>query len=215
MDFNMDSMSDLDQDQENIAQDTKVSGGGDGKKRKTSPQMKNAIVREIVSWVMTFVIAILVALVLKNYVIINATVPTGSMENTILPGDDLLGFRLAYAFSEPERGDIVIFKFPDDESQKYIKRIIGLPGEHIVISDAKIYIDGELLDEPYLKEEWVIATGPFEYVVPENSYLVLGDNRNDSKDARYWINTYVTKDKIIGKAEFVYYPFNHIGSLNK
>ena len=78
---------------------------------------------------MTLLAAFVLALVLKNYVIINATVPTGSMENTIEPGDDLFGFRLAYKFSEPERGDIVIFKFPDDESQKYVKRVIGLPGE--------------------------------------------------------------------------------------
>lgn len=171
--------------------------------------------RELLSWIMTFVIAIGAALLLKNFVIINATVPTGSMENTIMPEDDLLGFRLSYIFSEPERGDVVIFKFPDDESQKFIKRIIGLPGEKVVIRDAKIYINDseEPLDEPYLKEEWVVAKDGFEFQVPEDCYLVLGDNRNDSRDARYWINTYVTKDQIIGKAEFIYYPFDHIKSL--
>lgn len=170
---------------------------------------------ELLSWIMTFVIAIGAALLLKNFVIINATVPTGSMENTIMPEDDLLGFRLSYIFSEPERGDVVIFKFPDDESQKFIKRIIGLPGEKVVIRDAKIYINDseEPLDEPYLKEEWVVANDGFEFQVPEGCYLVLGDNRNDSRDARYWINTYVTKDQIIGKAEFIYYPFDHIKSL--
>lgn len=171
--------------------------------------------RELLSWIMIFVIAIGAALLLKNFVIINATVPTGSMENTIMPEDDLLGFRLSYIFSEPERGDVVIFKFPDDESQKFIKRIIGLPGEKVVIRDAKIYINDseEPLDEPYLKEEWVVANDGFEFQVPEDCYLVLGDNRNDSRDARYWINTYVTKDQIIGKAEFIYYPFDHIKSL--
>lgn len=171
--------------------------------------------RELLSWIMTFVIAIGAALLLKNFVIINATVPTGSMENTIMPEDDLLGFRLSYIFSEPERGDVVIFKFPDDESQKFIKRIIGLPGEKVAIRDAKIYINDseEPLEEPYLKEEWVVANDGFEFQVPEGCYLVLGDNRNDSRDARYWINTYVTKDQIIGKAEFIYYPFDHIKSL--
>lgn len=78
---------------------------------------------------------------MKNYVIINATVPTGSMEHTIEPGDDLFGLRLAYQFSEPKRGDIVIFRFPDDETQKYVKRVIGLPGEKVTIEDAKIYIN--------------------------------------------------------------------------
>ena len=65
----------------------------------------------------------------------------------------------------------------------------------------------------FLKEEWVVANDGFEFNVPEGCYLLLGDNRNDSRDARYWINTYVTKDEIIGKAEFIYYPFDHIKSL--
>jgi signal peptidase I len=122
---------------------------------------------------------------------------------------------LSYLISEPERGDIVIFKFPDDESQKFIKRIIGLPGEKVVIEDGKIYInDAEVpLEETYLKEEWVVGTGPYEFNVPEGCYFVMGDNRNDSNDARFWDNTYVTAAEIIGKAEFIYYPFNHIKSL--
>lgn len=164
---------------------------------------------------MTFVIAIAVALVLKNFVIINATVPTGSMENTIMPKDDILGFRLAYTFSEPERGDIIIFKYPDDETQKFIKRIIGVGGDHVVINDGKIYINDskEPLDEPYLKEEWVVETGPYDFTVPEGHYLVLGDNRNNSLDARYWENTYVSDEQIIGKGELIYFPFNRFGLL--
>lgn len=178
---------------------------------------KPSALREVVSWCLTFVFAIAVALILKNFVIINATVPTGSMEHTIEPGDDLFGLRIAYAFSEPKRGDIIIFKFPDDESEKYVKRIIGLPGEKVTITEGKIYInDSETpLEEDYLKEEWVRATGPFEFEVPEGCYLVLGDNRNDSYDARYWENTYVTEDEIIGKAYMIYYPFDRLGSLYK
>jgi signal peptidase I len=172
--------------------------------------------KEVLSWVLYLGAAILIALFLKNFVIINATVPSGSMENTIMPGDDLFGLRIAYLFSEPERGDIVIFKYPDDESQKFIKRIIGLPGDEVVIEDGKIYINGseEPLDEPYLKEEWVRNTGPYDFVVPSGCYLVMGDNRNDSWDARYWTNTYVTEDELIGKAEIIYYPFNRIQRLN-
>lgn len=184
-------------------------------KKNSNEQEPISWQKELFSWVLTFAIAIAAALLLKNYVIINATVPTGSMENTIMPEDDLLGFRLSYLLSEPKRGDIIIFRFPDDETQKYIKRIVGLPGEKVVIRDAKIYInDAEIpLDEPYLKEEWVIAESGFEYYIPQDCYLVLGDNRNDSKDARYWENTFVTKEQIIGKAEFIYYPFDHIKSL--
>lgn len=192
--------------QENIPQEEKNIS----KEAKTSP------LREALSWVFTFAAAILVALVLKNFVIINATVPTGSMENTIMPGDDLFGFRLAYQFSEPKRGDIIIFKYPDDEEEKYVKRIIGLPGETVRISNAKVYIDDSEtpLQEEYLKDEWTVATGPFEFQVPEGCYFVMGDNRNDSWDARYWDNTYVAREKIIGKAEWVYFPFDRIGFLD-
>ncbi len=166
--------------------------------------------RELMGWVVPIAIAVLVALVLKNYVIINATVPTGSMLDTIQLDDNLIGFRLAYTFSEPQRGDIIIFYYPDDESKRFIKRIIGLPGETVVIEDAKIYIDGseEPLREDYLRDEWIHYTGPYEFEIPEDCYLVLGDNRNDSADARFWTNTYVTKEKIIAKAVLIYYPFH-------
>jgi signal peptidase I len=188
----------------------------DGEAEGTAKEEKVIWWKEALSWILYLGAAFLIALFLKNFVIINATVPTGSMENTIMPGDDLLGLRIAYLFSEPERGDIVIFKYPDDESQKFIKRIIGLPGDEVVIEDGKIYINGseEPLDEPYLKEEWVRNTGPYDFVVPDGCYLVMGDNRNDSWDARYWENTYVTEDELIGKAEFVYYPFSRIQRLN-
>lgn len=115
-----------------------------------------------------------------------------------------MGLRLYYDFKEPERGDIVIFKYPDDESVDYLKRIIGLPGETVEIISGKVYINGELLDEPYLSEEPTGDFGPYQ--VPEDSYFMLGDNRAVSKDSRYWHNTYVKKDKIIAKAFVMYWP---------
>lgn len=168
---------------------------------------------EFKSTISTLLIAIAVVVVLRLFVIVNAVVPTGSMENTILPGDHLLGLRSTCFVTELERGDIIFFPFPDDEKQNYVKRIIGLPGEKVEINNGKIYInDSEVpLEEPYLKEEWVTSTGPYEFQVPEDGYLVLGDNRNSSADARYWRNTYVTEDKIIGKAIFTYFPFNRWG----
>ncbi|MCD7708950.1 MAG: signal peptidase I [Clostridiales bacterium] len=201
-------------DQGEVLDNEEAADQGDGGNGKGK---KHSALREALSWIITIAAAIAIAMVLKNFVIINATVPTGSMEHTIEPGDDILGFRLSYVNSEPQRGDIIIFRFPDDESQKYVKRIIGLPGETVRIEDAKIYIDGSdtPLTEDYLKEEWVWMTGPFEFEVPEGCYLVLGDNRNDSYDARYWTNTYVRKDQIIGKAYITYYPFSRAGSLYK
>lgn len=169
--------------------------------------------QELKSVLSTIIITIVVVFILRSYIIINATVPTGSMENTILPGDNILGLRVAYLMEEPARGDVIFFYFPDDETQKYVKRIIGLPGEKVTISDAKIYInDSEIpLEEDYLKEEWIAGIGPYEFEVPEGSYFVLGDNRNASADARYWKNPYVSEEKIIGKAVFTYYPFDRWG----
>lgn len=200
------------QQEEKTENDTESSQkSGEKKKEKKKP----SVLREIASWCVTFMLAIVLAFVLKNYVIINATVPTGSMEHTIEPGDDLFGLRLAYLNSGPKRGDIIIFRYPDNEEKKFVKRVIGLPGENVKITDGRIYIDDaqKPLKEDYLKEEWIKGTGPYEYQIPEDSYLVLGDNRNDSLDARYWENTYVTKDQIIGKAYVIYYPFSHFGSL--
>ena len=189
-----------------------------GKKdKKSKKKEETSAVREIFSWIFTIAIAVVAAMVIKNYVIINANIPSGSMENTILPGDDIFGFRLAYTFSDPKRGDIVIFNAPDDPSEKYIKRVIGLPGETVTIEDAQVYIDGEPLEEDYLKsatvegEVWTTNAGPYEFQVPENSYLLLGDNRNGSSDARVWEHTYVSKDAIIGKAILRYYPFDRFG----
>ena len=132
-----------------------------------------------------------------------------------MPGDRLIGNRLAYLKEEPQRGDIIIFKYPDDETQLYVKRVIGLSGETVTIREGEIYVDDELLPlaEPYLKENWTVATGDYVFEVPKDSYLVLGDNRNDSWDARYWTNTYVHRDKILGEAVVVYWPFPHIGKL--
>ena len=169
--------------------------------------------KEVKSFAVTLLLTMSVVLVLKNFVIINAKVPTGSMENIIMPGDNILGYRLAYLTEGPERGDVIFFYFPDDETQKYVKRVIGLPGETVTIMGGKIYINDatEPLDEPYLKEEWTRGTGPYVFEIPEDSYLCLGDNRNRSADAREWNNPYVAKGKIIGKAIFTYFPIDRWG----
>lgn len=174
-----------------------------------------SVVKEILSWVIPFASALVVALLLKNYVIINADIPTGSMENTIMPGNRLIGSRLSYLKDGPERGDIVIFRYPDNEEELYVKRVIGLPGETVDVRDGHIYIGGSEvpITEDYLKEEWTVATGDYHFQVPEDSYLMLGDNRNDSWDARYWNNTYVQREKILGKAVVIYWPLQNVGKL--
>ena len=171
---------------------------------------------ELISWVQVIVAAALIALFLTNFIIANSEVPTASMEKTIMSHDRIIGSRLSYLFSDPERGDIVIFHYPDDPTGKtyFVKRIIGLPGDTIDIHDGGVYINGSdtPLDEPYLWEE-MQTEGNLHYEVPEGCYFMLGDNRNDSRDSRYWINTYVEEDQIIAKVLFRYYPFNQIGLI--
>ena len=169
-------------------------------------QKKKAILKEVISYVITFAVALAVGLFINRFIIASIHVPTGSMESTIMPGDRLFGNRLAYINSDPQRGDIVVFPFPDNEEETYIKRIIGLPGETVNIIDGKVYINDseEPLDEPYVKETPYGSYGPFE--VPEGCYFMLGDNRNDSLDSRFWKNPYVERDKIQSKALCVYFP---------
>ena len=146
--------------------------------------------KEIISWIQIIVAAVIIALVLNNFIIANSRVPTGSMENTIMSKSRVIGSRLAYLTSDPERGDVVIFHFPDDPTGKiyYVKRVIGLPGETVNVVDGKVYINDSdtPLDEPYLPEPMEGSYGP--YTVPEGCYFMMGDNRNNSLDARFWKN---------------------------
>ncbi len=160
--------------------------------------------REILEWIITLAAAVGVALFINNFIIVNATVPSSSMEKTIMTDDRVIGLRLAYRNSDPLRGDIIIFKFPDDESILYIKRVIGLPGDTVEIHDGGVYLNGELMNEPYITVKTEGNFGP--YTVPEGHYFMLGDNRNNSADSRYWKNTYLSRDKVVGKAVLRYWP---------
>ena len=173
-----------------------------GKKRWTAEEIKT----EILSWIKLILIILICTFLLRRYVIVNAEVPSSSMENLIEPGDRLVGFRMAYLKEEPKRFDVIIFRYPVDESQSFIKRVIGLPGETVEIKDGKVYIDGSetALDDSFIPEKMQGSFGP--YTVPDNCYFMLGDNRNDSKDSRFWKNTFVRFDQIVGKAVVRYYP---------
>lgn len=172
--------------------------------------------KEILSWIQILAVAAVIAYVLTTYIIANSTVPTGSMQNTIMAHSRVLGSRLTYKFSEPERGDIAIFLYPDDKEKGittyYVKRIIGLPGETVDIVDGKIYINGSdtPLDEPYLHEEMdMYGKDHLHYNVPEGHYFMLGDNRNNSLDARFWKNKYVPEEDLSAKVYLEYFPNPH------
>lgn len=161
---------------------------------------------EILEWLKLLILASVSTFVLTHYIIINCLIPTGSMENTMMPGDRVMASRLSYLLSSPERYDVVVFKYPDDEKLVYTKRVIGLPGDKIVIKDGLVYVNDSTtpLDNEFVHGVPKGDYGPFK--VPDNCYFMMGDNRNDSWDSRFWQNPYVQKNKIMGKAIFRYYP---------
>ncbi len=167
-------------------------------------ETKKKIKEEAISWTKAIIVALILAWFINSFIIINAKIPSGSMENTIMTGDRIIANRLAYTFSEPERLDIVVFEAPDEDGILFVKRIIGLPGDTIEIKKGDVYINGDLLEEDYLKEDAFGSFGP--YTVPEDHYFMMGDNRNNSDDSRMWDNTYVPEEDIKGKAVFRYYP---------
>ena len=177
---------------------------------KDKDEKKKSSLRETIEFLIPIIIAVIIAILLKTFVFANIVVPTGSMLNTIQQKDRIIASRLAYINDGPERYDIVVFRYPDDETQCYIKRVIGLPGETVQIIKGVVYVtkpDGETikLDDSFVTTGKPIGDfGPF--LVPEDSYFMMGDNRNSSWDSRYWKNHYVHKDKILGKAKFRYYP---------
>jgi len=165
--------------------------------------------RFLMDWIIPVAIAIILALAINKYLIFKIYVPTSSMYPTIKPKDRIMSSRV-HNVNKLKRGDIVVF-YSDELGETLVKRLIGLPGEKIEIKpDGAVYINNEKLDEPYVKNK-DLRSGEFQ--VPKDSYFFLGDNRRDSRDSRYWKNPYIAKEKIMGKALFVIFPFDRIGGL--
>lgn len=167
---------------------------------------KKSVMKEVLSWVVIIPIAALIAVFITRVLIIKTEIISGSMIPEMQVGDKVVGNRLAYLFKNPQRGDIVFFEYPDDESRIFVKRIIGVPGDTIVIEDGFVYLNGSEtpIEEPYVFHPDEDSFGPFE--VPENCYFMMGDNRIVSNDSRKWVTTYVTRDEILGKAVFRFWP---------
>lgn len=161
-----------------------------------------------------FVIAFILAMVLRAFVIEGRIIPSGSMLPTVQLQDRVLMNRFIYRFKEPVRGDVVMFQPPEaiNSTTPFLKRVIGLPGETVDIKNGKVYIDGRALVEPYLAEPIKYEYGPV--VVPGDSLLVLGDNRNYSYDSHEW-NTWLTRDRLMGKAFATYWPIDNIKLLDR
>jgi signal peptidase I len=137
-----------------------------------------------------------------------------SMFATLDDNDYLIANKIDYRLHAPQRGDIIILRPPSSNSTDFIKRIIALPGERILISHGIVSINGHKLDEPYLPEAWTQLDtwgGPDGMVVPPNSYFVMGDNRNRSQDSRVF--GFIGRDRIDGRAWFRIWPLSHFGNI--
>lgn len=164
-----------------------------------------SFIRFVVDVIETLVLATLLFLGI-NALTARIRVDGFSMEPTFHNGEFVLVNRLAYKLGTPVLGDVIVFHFPGDPNQEYIKRIIGLPGDRIVIGDRQVKVNGMVLDEAY------IAAPPIyegNWVVPEDHLFVLGDNRNNSSDSHSW--GAVPMVNVVGKAVFVYWPISDWG----
>lgn len=159
--------------------------------------------------VFLIMIVVLTTVYANTQIFMLTYIPSGSMMPTVNIHNFVLGTR--QNLEKIERYDIVIFRFPDDETQYYIKRVIGLPGEDIEIVDGIVYADGVRLIDDFVME---ISNDSGEYHVPEDHYFMLGDNRNNSKDSRFWDKNYVMKNKICAKAVSIIYPLCDFKILN-
>ncbi|MBI4636926.1 MAG: signal peptidase I [Candidatus Rokubacteria bacterium] len=188
---------------------------------------RKSLVREYVE---AIGIAILLALVIRTLVVQAFTIPSGSMMNTLVVGDYILVNKFLYGpevpFTDrrvpgirlPQRGDIIVFKYPQDEKRDFIKRIVAVPGDRVLIRGQRVHVNGNPLDEPYVKftsASWSqsanasycgYAYGCEPTIVPADSYFVMGDNRDNSQDSRYW--GFVKREKIKGKAFLIYWSWD-------
>ncbi len=180
---------------------------------------------KIQEWFEAIIIAAFLALFIRSFVVQAFKIPSGSMLETLQIGDHLLVSRFGYdikvpftnisifSTGDPQRGDIIVFEYPEDPSKDFIKRVIGLPGDKFEIVNKQVFINGQPLSEPYKQHiDSRILTLPqkrdnFKSVtVPQGHYLMLGDNRDDSRDSRFW--GYVSREAIIGKALILYWSWD-------
>lgn len=161
-------------------------------------------------WVEPIIIAIILALIIRTFIVQAFKIPTGSMRPTLIEGDRILVNKFIYKFKEPQRGDVIVFRAPEDKKKDFIKRLIGLPGENIEISNGTILINDKAVGESsIIKERYYYNRGDFgkkdtALEVPESAYYALGDNSISSRDSRYW--GFVPKEYLKGKAFLIYWP---------
>lgn len=183
---------------------------------------KKSVIRD---WAESIVIALILALIIRAFIVQAFKIPTGSMRMTLKEGDLILVNKFIYgakvpftkyylpALRTPKRGDVIVFIYPEDRKKNFIKRLVGLPGETIEIKGGSVYVNDKPVAETIFNQIYYYNRGEFglpgqRIVVPANSYFVLGDNSASSKDSRYW--GFVPKDDLLGEAMVVYWPIQRI-----
>jgi len=179
-------------------------------------------------WIETIIIATLLALFIRSFIVQPFKIPTGSMRMTLIEGDRILVNRFIYGlriplttvrffkFVKPHRGDVVVFNYPEDITKDYIKRLIGEPGDVIEIKEGKIYVNDKEFKLDATKNTYYYNRGEHglinqKIIVPKDSYYVLGDNSRSSRDSRYW--GFVDDKYLIGKAFMIYWPLSRIRTI--
>lgn len=167
------------------------------------------------NWGEPFVVAALLAVIIRSFLLGPYKIPTGSMKPTFMEGDRIFVDKVSYRFHTPERGDIIVFKYPQDKKKDFVKRLVGLPGEKVMIQDGKLIVDGRILDENpfalyyyYNRLDWQYGKEGLTIVVPPEHYFVLGDNSAQSSDSRNW--GFVPKKNLVGRAFFIWWPLKRI-----
>ena len=178
------------------------------KKDKPKKSMK----QEIFEWVMVFVVAAALAFVVRTFIFEPVRVDGSSMLNTLTDGDFMIATKYDYLAGDPERFDVVICDYPNTSDGKYrVKRVIGLPGDTVELVAGELYINGEHIEQDFDMTDNQAYFGP--YVVPEDHYFVMGDNRNNSKDSRSSMVGALPRSMIRGHVRLVVFPFGHAGTV--
>ncbi|MBL7130285.1 MAG: signal peptidase I [Candidatus Omnitrophica bacterium] len=185
---------------------------------------KKSVIRE---WIESLIIAFILAMIIRTFIVQAFKIPSGSMRPTLMEGDRILVNKFIYGakipfldwrlpqLREPCRGDVIVFIYPKDPKRDFIKRLIGLPGERLEIREGKVYINGLSSDNPCLARYYYnrgdYAAEHRKITIPPNSYYVLGDNSASSQDSRYW--GFVPRKYVLGRAFLIYWPLTRIRNI--
>ncbi|MDA3845249.1 MAG: signal peptidase I [Vallitaleaceae bacterium] len=199
------------------ADSAKISSSNNNNKKKKKIKPEPSMLREVLTWIRDLGIAVILVLLILNFVGETTSIIGASMEPHIHDGDRFIINKLAYQFNEPERYDIVVF--PYDDELNYIKRVIGMPGEEINLVQKNdgtydLLINGEMLADTYGMEQ-IIRPGNQKYplIIPKDEYFVMGDNRNDSSDSRYTDVGTIDSELIVGKTWVRIWPLSTFGTV--